>query len=346
MPQVRVMKWLVTGGAGYIGSHVVWALRASGREVVVLDDLSTGVSERIDGIPLIRQSIVQDPHVLMSTLKAHNITGVAHLAAKKVVHESTLNPLYYYEQNVTGTLNLVHAAVRAGVECILYSSSAAVYGEVDITAVDEDQLPAPSNPYGGTKLAAEWIVREAAHAHRMRCVALRYFNVAGAADPRLADYSVHNLLPSIVSKARAGELVSVFGGDWPTIDGSCVRDYVHVADVARAHLASIEGMERGKIRNRVFNVGRGVGVSVLEMIAAVERAIDRPIRYRIVGRRPGDPSTVLADTTRIQSELGWCAALDLDDIVTSTVASLWRERDIVTAASLLMSPIPPVKLWV
>lgn len=313
------MSWLLTGGAGYIGGHVAQRLQRAGHQVVVLDDLSTGVPERVDGVPLVRADLTGSGG-LADVLAGHEVHGIIHLAAKKAVSESVQRPLYYYEQNVAGTIAVLRAAVAADVRYVLYSSSAAVYGATGSGLVDEDHPTVPTSPYGATKLAAEWLVRSTAEAHAMAWASLRYFNVAGAANRLLADRGVFNLLPIVLRCLDSGEPVSVYGGDWPTPDGSCVRDYIHVEDLAEAHLAAVTALEAGRLRAGVFNVGRGRGVSVLEMLAAVERATGRPVPRDIVGRRPGDPASVVADATRIGTELGWTAGHDLDDIV----GSAWR----------------------
>lgn len=316
------MTWLLTGGAGYIGGHVVRALQADGREVVVLDDLSTGVAERIPHVPLVEASLLDPVDALAASMYRYGVTGIVHLAAKKAVAESVDRPLYYYEHNVAGTIGLLHAAVRAGVRHVLYSSTAAVYGETGCGFVTEDHPTVPSNPYGESKLAAEWLVRRTAQAHGMSWTALRYFNVAGAADAALADRGVSNLVPIVLRNVELGRVTEVFGGDWPTADGSCVRDYVHVEDLADAHRAAADALERGALRAGVLNVGRGTGVSVLEMIGAVERIIERPVPHRVAARRPGDPASVVADASRIGSSLGWRATRSIDDIV----ASAWAAR--------------------
>lgn len=313
------MAWLLTGGAGYVGGHVGRAFRASGRHVVVLDDLSTGMGARAEGAPLITGSILDDASRLADLMREHRVTGLVHLAAKKAIPESVGRPLHYYEQNVVGTVNLLRAAVRAEVRHVLYSSSAAVYGDTGVGLVGEDHATVPTNPYGESKLAAEWIVRRAAEAHGMSWTALRYFNVAGAADALLADRGVGNLLPVVLRQHDAGLPVDVFGGDWSTPDGSCVRDYVHAEDVADAHVASAEGLEDGRVTARIFNLGRGIGVSVLEMIAAVESVRGRRVARRIAERRPGDPPSVVADASRIAAELGWRATRGVPEIVGSAV---------------------------
>lgn len=311
------MTWLLTGGAGYIGAHVARALRADGREVVVLDDLSTGSRDRIAAFPFVHTSILSPVDDLVEILTSHGITGIVHLAAKKAVAESVEQPLRYYEQNVGGTVGLLRAAVLADVRHVLYSSTAAVYGETGDSAVTEGAATVPANPYGESKLAAEWLVRRTAEAHGIAWTALRYFNVAGAGDARLRDHGQTNLLPIVLRNVAAGRPTEVFGADWPTADGSCVRDYVHVEDLADAHRAAADAMQDGRLRAGVFNVGRGTGVSVFEMLDAVRRVTCRPVERRVAARRPGDPASVVADVSRIARTLGWRATRGVDDMVAS-----------------------------
>jgi len=317
------MTWMLTGGAGYIGGHVARALQAAGHDLVVVDDLSTGIAERVQGLHLVEASLLDGPSRLAAVLTEHEVSGIVHLAAKKAVPESVDRPLYYYEQNVTGTIALLRAAVQAGVRHVLYSSSAAVYGETAAGRIDEGHPTSPTNPYGETKLAAEWLVHRTAEAHGMSWTALRYFNVAGAADGRLADRGVFNLLPIVLRRVDEGRPVSVFGGDWPTPDGSCVRDYVHVEDLADAHRVAVDALEAEQLRAGIFNVGRGEGVSVLELLSVVERTVGRPVARQIVARRRGDPAIVVADVSAIAADLRWTAARDIHDIVTSAWHA-WR----------------------
>ena len=308
-------RWMVTGAAGYIGAHVVRALTGAGHDVLALDDLSTGVRGRVpDGVPFLEHGI--GTAGVARAVSDRRIEGVVHLAAKKSVPESVADPLRYYDENVAATSRLLRAAVDGGARAVLYSSSAAVYGETGAEPVTEDHPTAPTSPYGETKLAAEWAVRSAAAAHDLHWCALRYFNVAGAADALLADRGASNLLPLVQRAVATGEPVTVFGDDWPTPDGTCVRDYVHVEDLADAHVAAVAALDaalagRGGSPG-ALNVGRSAGVSVLEMIDAVARIAGRPVPHRVGPRRPGDPARVVADCTRIGERLGWRASRGVD----------------------------------
>jgi UDP-glucose 4-epimerase len=232
------MSWMITGGAGYIGAHVVRALRDAGEPVVVLDDLSTGDAKRLgDDVPLVAASVLDGERVA-EALREHRVTGVVHIAAKKQVGESVDRPLHYYRENVTGLQTLLEAMVDVGVDRLVFSSSAAVYGMPDVDLVTEETPCLPMSPYGETKLIGERLVRAVGRAHGLRTVSLRYFNVAGAAAPELGDPGVFNLIPMIFERYQAGQAPRIFGEDYPTPDGTCVRDYIHVADIASAHLAA------------------------------------------------------------------------------------------------------------
>ena len=326
------MRVAVTGAAGYIGSHVARLLTDRGTEVVAVDDMSAGRAERIEGIPLVRLDISRDeaPAVLASELRQRRVDAVIHLAARKSVGESVEQPARYFHQNVAGLANVVAAMQRSDVAQLVFSSSAAVYGapaEADLVhgLIGEDARTLPINPYGQTKLAGEWLVRDAAVAHGMQTVSLRYFNVAGAGHPELADTVTANLIPILLDVAARGGRPVVHGTDYPTRDGSCVRDYVHVADLAAAHLRALDhlssstGAQAGQ--GDVFNVGTGVGASVLEVIAAVGRCLGRDLDPELGPRRPGDPPALVADVSRISDRLGWRAEHGLADIVTSAVAA-------------------------
>ena len=308
-------RWLVTGGAGYIGAHTVRALRARGDAVVVLDDLSAGLAARVDDdVPLVRASVL-DEDVVAGALTEHQVDGVMHFAARKSVPESVAHPLYYWRENVEGLRSVLGACARVGVERFVYSSSAAVYGATTGAAVTEDARCAPVNPYGPTKLAGEWLLAEVHRATGLRYVALRYFNVAGAHDARLADRGRANLVPIVLDAVVRGDAPTVFGTDYDTPDGSCVRDYVHVDDLADAHVAATALLDGPCAET--LNVGVGRGYSVLEVMATVARVAGRPVEPVVADRRPGDPAAVVADVTRIGERLGWRARHDLDDIVAS-----------------------------
>ncbi|MFE7135306.1 UDP-glucose 4-epimerase GalE [Streptomyces sp. NPDC057638] len=312
------MTWLITGGAGYIGSHVVKAMTEGGERVVILDDLSTGTKERVpDGIPL-EVGTVLDRALLDRVLREHAITGIVHLAGKKQVAESVARPLYYYRENVEGLRNLLAAAVDAGVTRFLFSSSASVYGMPDVDLVTEDTPCQPMSPYGETKLAGEWLVSSVGAAHGLATASLRYFNVAGAATPELADEGVFNLVPMVFERLTAGEAPRVFGDDYATPDGTCVRDYIHVEDIASAHLAAARRLASDPSAALVLNIGRGEGVSVSEMVAVIQdiTGIAEPAPV-ITERRPGDPARVVASAGRIRDELGWAARHDVRAMVTS-----------------------------
>src|SRR3954470_21012617 len=245
-------------------------MRAAGEPVVVLDDLSTGAPDRIPGTPLVVGSVL-DGDLVARTLREHGVTGVVHIAAKKQVEESVRLPLLYYRENVEGLRVLLEEAVSAGVGSLVFSSSAAVYGMPDVDLVREDTDCRPVNPYGTTKLVGERMVEDVAAATGLRYVNLRYFNVAGTADPALTDRGVSNLVPMVFERLRQGLPPVIFGDDHPTPDGTCVRDFVHVADVATAHLAAADALVEGRGQDLTVNIGRGDGVSVREMVQTIRR---------------------------------------------------------------------------
>ncbi|MFD7918485.1 UDP-glucose 4-epimerase GalE [Streptomyces sp. NPDC059740] len=316
------MSFLITGGAGYIGAHVVRAMVEAGERVVVLDDLSTGVSERVpEGVPLVTGSTL-DRELLERVLAEHEVDRVVHLAAKKQVGESVEMPLHYYRENLDGLRTLWEAVVAAGVRQVVFSSSAAVYGMPDVDLVTEDTPCAPMSPYGETKLAGEWLTRSAGRAHGVSTACLRYFNVAGAASPEMADTGVFNLVPMVFEKLTEGQAPRIFGDDYATPDGTCVRDYIHVADLAQAHLAAARALaEPGPVRHLTLNIGTGEGVSVREMIDLIrEVSGHREVAADVTDRRPGDPARVVASAERALTELGWKARHDVRDMV----ASAWQ----------------------
>ena len=310
--------WLITGGAGYIGSHVVRALQDSGRKVVVFDDFSSGLERKVPaGVPIVRASVA-DRAAVAKALRAHRVDGVIHLAAKKAAGESVTMPLYYYRENVGGMVELLAAMSEVGVAKLVYSSSAAVYGTPSENPIHENAQLAPESPYGETKVVGEWLSRNAGLAEGVSWVALRYFNVAGAAHDELGDTSINNLIPMVFRALENGERPQIFGDDYPTADGTCIRDYIHVADLADAHVVAAARCE-SSMSAEIFNVGRGVGSSVREVMETIGSVLDRDIDPEVVARRVGDPPASTAATSHIEKTLGWRATNDLR----AMVASAW-----------------------
>ncbi|NEB06089.1 UDP-glucose 4-epimerase GalE [Streptomyces sp. SID13726] len=314
------MTWLITGGAGYIGAHVVRAMTEAGEQAVVYDDLSTGIAERVPaGVPLVTGSTL-DAERIAHTLADHEVTGVVHLAAKKQVGESVDRPLHYYRENVEGLRVLLEAVTTARVASFVFSSSAAVYGMPDVQLVTEETPCAPMSPYGETKLAGEWLVRATGRATGLSTASLRYFNVAGAAAPELADTGVFNLIPMVFEKLTENAAPRVFGDDYATPDGTCVRDYIHVADLAEAHVAAARALQCAPGRDLTLNIGRGEGVSVREMIDHINTLTGHHRPPTVHPPRPGDPARVVASADRATAELGWKAKHDVQDMI----ASAWE----------------------
>jgi UDP-glucose 4-epimerase len=313
------MAILVTGGAGYIGSHVVRLLQQRGENVVVVDDLSEGIVDRIGETPRVKIDLAQSTAIreLQEIIREHEVTAVIHLAARKKVGESVEKPDWYFEQNVGGLKNLLEAMRTTGVNKLVFSSSAAAYGTPEVGYASEDIECKPINPYGQTKLDGEIICREASESWGLREVSLRYFNVAGTGWSELADTQVANLVPIIFKQVVEGESPVVFGNDWPTPDGTCVRDYVHVLDLAEAHLKALDYLETANREFDVFNVGTGVGSSVLDVINEVAVLTGKQITPVIAERRPGDPASLCADVSRIEKALGWKAKRGLHEIIQS-----------------------------
>ncbi|MBM3669409.1 MAG: UDP-glucose 4-epimerase GalE [Actinobacteria bacterium] len=318
------MSWLVTGGAGYIGAHVVRALLDAGMTPVVIDDLSHGLPNRVPaGVPLV-EARIQDRAVVAAALREHGVTGVIHLAALKAAGESVEKPLEYYTENVGGMIDLLAVMQEVGVANLVYSSSAAVYGAPAANPVVEDAPLIPENPYGETKVIGEWMARDAGVAWGLSWVALRYFNVAGAGSDDLGDNSVNNLIPMVFAALDEGRAPQIFGDDYPTPDGTCIRDYIHVVDLAAAHVAAAKLCEAGAAD--VFNVGRGTGSTVREVMNVVSQVVGRDVGAQVVDRRAGDPPATFAQTDRIRDRLGWTAELDLRDMVASAWSAHTTER--------------------
>lgn len=318
------MSVLVTGGAGYIGSHMVLALVEAGESVVVIDNLSTGFSAFLpEGVPLFIGDAA-DENLVEGVIAAHEVESIIHFAGSVVVPESIRDPLLYYRNNTMTTRSLLNAAVKSGVDRFIFSSTAAVYGNPDQVPVGEHAPTRPLSPYGASKLMAEIMLHDVAAAHGMNHVVLRYFNVAGA-DPQarigLATRGATHLL-KIAVEAATGQRgkIDVFGTDYPTPDGSCIRDFIHVSDLAQAHRAALAYL-RGGGTSATFNCGYGRGASVLEVIDSVKRVSRRDFPVEIAGRRAGDPASLVADVSRIRSTLDWRPQFeDLDTIVSHALA--------------------------
>lgn len=315
------MTWMITGGAGYIGAHVVRAMAGAGERVVVLDDVSAGVPERLPAdIPLIRGSSL-DGALLRRVFAEHGVTGVVHLAARKQVGESVEQPLRYYRENVGGLVTLLEAVADAGIKRFVFSSSAAVYGNPpDVDLVSEDTPCVPINPYGETKLTGEWLVRATGRAHGIATVCLRYFNVAGAAAPELADTGVYNVVPMVFDRLTRDEAPRIFGDDHPTPDGTCVRDYIHVSDLADAHLAAARRVEARPEGDLTVNIGRGEGVSVRELVTLIGEVSGDRRPALVEPRREGDAPRAVADARLAADELGWKARRGVREMVESAWA--------------------------
>jgi UDP-glucose 4-epimerase len=326
--------WLLTGGAGYIGRHVLRALLAAGERAVVLDDLSTGDVRSVpEDVPLVVGS-VGDEALVRRVLREHLVAGVVHLAAKKSVAQSCADPLLYYRENLGGLLSLLQAMRAESVGRLVFSSSAAVYGTPLTDLVDESAPTRPESPYGRSKLAGEWMVRDTAAAHGMSVVCLRYFNVVGCADPELAERLGENLFPKVIERLRSGGPVQVFGGDYPTEDGTCVRDYVHVEDLADAHVAAAALAADG-VRDEVINVGAGQGHTVLDVLETFARASGTSVAHVVSPRRPGDPAAMVADAGRAAEILDWRARHGLDAMVESSWAAEVSRSGVRAAAVAL-----------
>ena len=322
------MTILVTGGAGYIGSHMVHELTDAGEPVVVLDNLSTGFRFLIPGsVPFVSGS-TGDRDLIKKTIERHGVTAIIHFAASVVVPDSISDPLGYYRNNTMNTCTLLDAAIKCGVRKVIFSSTAAVYGNAEQNPVPENAATAPISPYGTSKLMSEIMLHDAGKAHGLRFVILRYFNVAGA-DPKLrtgqATAGATHLI-KVACEAALGKRpkMDVYGTDFPTPDGTGIRDYIHVSDLARAHSAALAHLRRGG-ESKTFNCGYGKGASVLEVVDSVRRISGRDFPVEVCGRRPGDPAALVANVDRIRATLDWRPQFqDLDTIVAHAYA--WERR--------------------
>ena len=308
-------KILVVGGAGYIGAHVAYLLQESGYGVRIYDDFSNGLKSRIEGkFSDVEIGDVLDRQALISACEG--IDAVIHLAAKKAVGESVDNPLKYYENNVGGTLNLLAAMSLKGVKRIVFSSTAAVYAPSEKLSITEDDLTEPLSPYGQTKLLSEKLISAVAKAENLSAISLRYFNVVGALRDEFADNSKDNLVPKVFAALKAGKNPEIYGSDYPTKDGSCIRDYIHISDLAKAHLVALEKVFAANV-DEVYNVGSGTGYSVTEMINQIAESIGKAITPTLSPRRPGDTAQLIASIAKIERDLGWKPERSLKEMIDS-----------------------------
>ena len=308
-------KVLVTGGAGYIGAHVAAELLKSGYSIRIYDDFSNGLHRRVDG--KFRDIVDGDMLDRVKLLAAlDGIDAVIHLAAKKSVEESVKDPLKYYENNVGGTLNLLGAMAAKGVKQLVYSSSAAVYSPNDKEAVLEDDPTAPLSPYGASKLLAEQLISSVGSAEQISNISLRYFNVVGSNIAEFGDNSKDNLVPKVFLALKNGKRPQIYGSDYPTPDGTCIRDYIHVQDLALAHLAALKKVESGYI-SQVYNVGSGKGYSVKEMMDQISKSIGRDINPELSPARAGDSPKLIASIDKIKEQLGWSPKASLEEMIDS-----------------------------
>lgn len=321
------MSWLVTGGAGYIGSHVVRALGDVDIPAVVVDNLDTGHRRFVrDDVPFYDGDIL-DTVLLEQIMRDHDVQGVIHLAGFKAAGVSVDIPLVAYSQNVTGTISVLDAMARSGVAKIVFSSSAACYGTTNVDLVTESLPPAPESPYGETKLIGEWLIRDQAVATGLAHTSLRYFNVVGSGAEDLFDDSQHNLLPLVFNALLEGRTPKIYGDDYDTPDGTCVRDYVHVADLAAAHAVAAQHLKNGRTLEPVYNLGSGSGSSVKEIMDTVREVSGIDFEPEIIPRRAGDPARIVADGKLAARDLGWQMRHDLRAMVESG----WTSRQYAAA---------------
>lgn len=314
--------WMVTGGAGYIGAHIVRAFRDQGLGAVVLDDLSSGHRGFVpDDVPFVEGSILETD-LVRRTLQEHQAAGVVHVAGFKYAGVSVRRPLHTYEQNVTGTVSVLQAMADAEVDKVVFSSSAATYGTPDVDTVTEQTAVAPESPYGESKLIGEWLLRDQATAAGLAHTSLRYFNVVGSGTPELYDSSPHNLFPLVLEALLEGRTPQINGDDYPTPDGTCVRDYIHVADLAVAHVAAARALTDGTALERVYNLGSGDGISVRQIMDAMASVTGIDFSPDIRPRRPGDPARIVASGELAARDLGWQMRHTLEEMVSSA----WQAR--------------------
>ncbi|SEJ62679.1 UDP-glucose 4-epimerase GalE [Demequina mangrovi] len=320
------MSWLVTGGAGYIGAHVVRALTEAGIAPVVVDDLSSGIEAFVPAdVPFLHASIL-DTDAVEAFLREHGVVGVIHCAGYKYAGESVKFPLVNYKANVDGTRSLLEAMERADVRRLVFSSSAGVYGNSGVEFVTETTPTVPESPYGESKLIGEWLIRDQVIATEMAgaplaATSLRYFNVVGSGYADIYDASPHNLFPKVFFTIESGRAPQINGTDYPTPDGTCVRDYVHVSDLAAAHVVAAQRLDAGDTLEPIYNLGSGSGTSVREIVEAMVEATGTDKEPLVGPRRPGDPAKIVADGTLAARDLGWAMRHTVQEMVDSAWAA-------------------------
>ena len=325
------MTILVTGGAGYIGSHMVQELVEAGHPTVVLDNLSTGQARAVAKRAQLIVGDVGDQNLVTTVIQEHGVDAIIHFAASSVVPDSIREPLRYYSNNTSNSRNLLECAVKAGVRHFVFSSTAAVYGDSQTPSVHENSPTVPMSPYGRSKLMTEMMLRDLERAHNLHYMILRYFNVAGS-DPegRIGQSSrnaTHLIKKAVQTALGLHEKIQVFGADYPTPDGTCIRDYIHVCDLVRAHSDALQYLRAGG-SSETLNCGYGHGSSVLEVIEAVKQASGVNLKVELANRRDGDPACVVADSTQIRSKLDWRPRYD--DLLTIVTHALAWERKLIT----------------
>jgi UDP-glucose 4-epimerase len=315
---------MVTGGAGYIGAHIARSFLQADVEVVVFDDLSLGRREFVpDGAAFVEASIL-DEDAIARAFREYSVTGVVHLAALKYAGVSVERPLDFYEVNVEGTRRLVKAMVSGAVRNLVFSSSAAIFGTPDVEVVDEDTVKQPESPYGESKLIGEWLIHDVARIADLNHCSLRYFNVVGSGDPSVYDVSPYNLFPAVFKAITEGRRPQLNGVDYLTPDGTCVRDYIHVQDVADAHVVVARALEAGDSLALEYNIGTGSGTSVLQILEAMRNVVPA-LDWDVADRRPGDPARIVTSSEKLTQDLGWSAKYDLGDMVRSAWDA-WQAR--------------------
>jgi UDP-glucose 4-epimerase len=316
------MSWLVTGGAGYIGAHVVRSFQSVGLDAVVIDDLSSGHREFVrPEVPMVEGTIL-DTDLLVRTMEKHEVEGVVHLAGFKYAGVSVSRPLHTYAQNVTGTLHLLEAMEKTGVQSIVFSSSAATFGTPVTELVTEETATLPESPYGETKLIGEWLIRDQARATGLRHTSLRYFNVVGSGSTDIFDTSPHNLFPIVFEMLLKGKTPRINGDDYDTPDGTCVRDYVHVADLSAAHVMAAQHLAAGDHLEPVYNLGSGTGSSVREIMDTIRTVTGIDFTPDVGPRRAGDPARIVATGELAARDLDWKNRYPLEEMVRSA----WEAR--------------------